>query len=156
MLNKIQIIGRLGNDPEKKDVNGKTVANFSVATSEKYKDNQGNQVETTEWFRCQAWDKLGDICAQYLTKGSLVYVEGKLKTRKWQDKDGVDKYSTDLIVKEMKMLSSKTDNQNEAQGYQKDPAQSQQVSQRHRDELPNFATGDNLPPRFDADQSLPF
>ena len=108
MLNKIQIIGRLGQDPETRSTqNNTTVTNLSVATSERYKNKQGEQVETTEWHRVTAWDRLGEICRDYLKKGSLVYIEGKVQTRDYEDKDGVKRYVTEVIAREMKMLDSK-------------------------------------------------
>ena len=108
MLNKIQIIGRLGQDPEARSTqNNTTVTNLSVATSERYKNKQGEQVENTEWHRVTAWDRLGEICRDYLKKGSLVYIEGKVQTRDYEDKDGVKRYVTEIIAREMKMLDSK-------------------------------------------------
>lgn len=108
MLNKIQIIGRLGQDPETRSTqNNTTVTNLSVATSERYKNKQGEQVENTEWHRVTAWDRLGEICRDYLKKGSLVYIEGKVQTRDYEDKDGVKRYVTEIIAREMKMLDSK-------------------------------------------------
>ena len=108
MLNKIQIIGRLGQDPETRSTqNNTTVTNLSVATSERYKNKQGEQVETTEWHRVTAWDRLGEICRDYLKRGSLVYIEGKVQTRDYEDKDGVKRYVTEIIAREMKMLDSK-------------------------------------------------
>jgi len=108
MLNKIQIIGRLGQAPETRSTqNNTTVTNLSVATSERYKNKQGEQVENTEWHRVTAWDRLGEICRDYLKKGSLVYIGGKVQTRVYEDKDGVKRYVTEIIAREMKMLDSK-------------------------------------------------
>lgn len=109
MLNKVQFIGHLGRDP---DVNylpsGAAVCNFSVAASEKWKDkNSGEQMERTEWLRCTAFERLAEVCGEYLKKGSLVYVEGSLQTRKWQDKDGVDRFTTECRVGSMKMLGGR-------------------------------------------------
>ncbi len=106
-VNKVIIIGNLGNDPEVATTSGgKSIANFSIATSEKWKGKDGQPVEKTEWHRCVAFDKLADICSQYLKKGSKVFVEGKLQTDKYQ-KDGVDMYSTKIIVGSMQMLDSR-------------------------------------------------
>jgi len=106
MVNKCIFIGRLGSDPDTRSTqNGKTVTNLNLAVTEKWKDN-----EHTEWVRCIAWGKLAEICGQYLFKGSLVYVSGRLQTKKWDDKDGVTRYSTEIILHEMKMLSSKQEN----------------------------------------------
>ena len=108
MLNKIQIIGRLGQDPETRSTqNNTTVTNLSVATSERYKNKNGEQVENTEWHRVVAWDRLGEVCRDYLEKGSLVYIEGRVQTRDYEDKDGVKRYVTGIIAREMKMLDSK-------------------------------------------------
>ena len=110
-VNKVFLIGNLGRDPESKYMpNGKAVANFSVATSEQWKDkNTGEKKEETEWNRITCYDKLAEIVGQYLRKGSKVYIEGKLKTRKWTDKDGIERYTTEIICNEMKMLDGKKD-----------------------------------------------
>lgn len=103
-VNKVIIIGNLGNDPEvATSSGGKSIANFSIATSEKWKGRDGIYIEKTEWHRCVAFDKLADICSQYLKKGSKVYVEGKLQTDRYQ-KEGIDVYSTKIIVGSMQML----------------------------------------------------
>lgn len=116
MINKVIFGGRLGRDVEMRYLpSGDAVANFSIASSEKWRDKQsGDMKEETEWLRCNAFGKLAEICGQYLKKGSLVYVEGKLKTRKWTDKDGVEKQSTECKVEVMKMLGGKDDNQQAA------------------------------------------
>ncbi len=107
MLNKAMIIGNLGSAPEIRHTNdGTMVATFSVATSERWKGKDGTNQEHTEWHRVVAWGKLASICGEYLSKGSKIYIEGKLKTRKWQDSDGNDRYSTEIIAREMKMLDS--------------------------------------------------
>jgi single-strand DNA-binding protein len=105
-INKVILVGNLGKDPEQRFMpNGKAVANFSIATSEAWKDKQtGDQKEKTEWHNIVMFDRLAEIAAEYLTKGSSVYVEGKLQTRKWQDKDGKDRYTTEIVAHEMQML----------------------------------------------------
>ncbi len=105
-INKVILVGNLGNDPEMKAMpNGNAVCNFSIATSESWKDkNTGQPQERTEWHRISSFGKLAEICGQYLKKGSKVYVEGKLKTHKWQDQSGQDKYSTEVEINEMQML----------------------------------------------------
>ena len=112
-VNKFLGIGNLGQDPEIKNMpNGKAVANFSIAVSEQWKDKAtGQKQEKTEWIRCVAFDRLAEIIGQYVTKGSKLYVEGKLQTRKWQAQDGSDRYSTEVVVSEMQMLSGKQDGQ---------------------------------------------
>ena len=95
-INKVILVGNLGADPELRYTgSGTAVCNFNVATNESYKDREGNLVEKTEWHRVVAWDRPAEICAEYLKKGSQVYIEGKLRTRKWQDKEGRDRYTTE-------------------------------------------------------------
>jgi len=108
MLNKVQIIGRVGKDPEVRySTNGDAIANFTVATSERYKDKQtGEAVEKTEWHNVSAFRRLGEIVGEYVRKGSLIYIEGKIQTSKYE-KDGVTHYATSIVASEMKMLGSK-------------------------------------------------
>ena len=108
-LNKVQIIGHLGADPETRYMpNGKAVTNIRVATSETWKDRDtGDKKEKTEWHSIVFFDKLAEIAGEYLRKGSQVYVEGKLQTRKWQDKEGKDRYTTEIIAQQMQMLGGK-------------------------------------------------
>jgi len=105
-VNKAMIIGNLGNDPEMNNLpSGDAVANLSIATSESWKDkNTGEKVEKTEWHRVVAFGRLAEIMGQYLNKGSKVFIEGSLQTRKWQDKNGNDRYTTEIKAKEMQML----------------------------------------------------
>ncbi|OOR89636.1 hypothetical protein B0181_06620 [Moraxella caviae] len=112
-VNKVIIVGRLGNDPEVRQFqNGGGVTNISVATSERWTDkNTGERKEQTEWHRISLFNRLGEIAAQYLRKGSMVYVEGSLQTRKYTDQQGVERYSTEIRASEMRMLSSNNDNQ---------------------------------------------
>ena len=126
--NHCSFIGRLGRDPETRYTqSGDAVCNFSVAVDESYKGKDGQKVDKTEWVNCVAWRKLGEICGQYLTKGSLVAVSGKMQTRKWQDKDGNDRYTTEILLDEMRMLGSKGENSqstsNNDQGYYSPPAE---------------------------------
>ena len=105
MLNQVQVIGRLGKDPETRySASGDAVCSFSVAASESYKDKSGQKQEKTEWFRCVTYQKLAEICGQYLTKGQLVYISGSLQTRQYKDKQGVEKSITEVKVRDMKML----------------------------------------------------
>jgi len=106
VLNKVMLIGNLGKEPEIRSTqSGTAVATFNVATTERWKDKEGQMQETTEWHRVVAWQRLAEICGEYLHKGSNVYIEGKLQTRKWQDQNGNDKYTTEIVASEMKMLS---------------------------------------------------
>jgi len=105
MLNKATLIGNLGADPETRYTqDGTCVCNLRLATTEKFKNRNGEQQEKTEWHRVVLWGRLGEIANQYLTKGARVYIEGKIETRKWTNKDGQDQYSTDIRATEMKML----------------------------------------------------
>ena len=106
MVNKWIGIGNLGADPEVRYTqSGSPVCSFKIACSEKYKDASGNMQESTEWVPVVAWKRLAEICGEYLAKGSRVYIEGKLQTRKWQDKDGSTRYTTEIVARDMKMLS---------------------------------------------------
>lgn len=128
-LNKVQIIGNLGNDPEMRYMpNGNAVANFTVATSESWKDQQGQQQEHTEWHRIVIYRKLAEIAGEYLKKGSQVYLEGKLQTRKWQDQTGQDRFTTEIIADEMQMLGARQQGGNQGQ----QPNQSQGASQQRK------------------------
>ena len=107
-VNKVILVGNLGKDPEVRYLpSGDPVANVTIATSSKYKSKTGEMVEETEWHRVTFFGKLAEIVGQYLKKGRSVYVEGRIKTRKYTDKDGVEKYATDIIANEMQMLGSR-------------------------------------------------
>ena len=106
-VNKVILVGNLGKDPEVRHLdNGRAVANFSVATSETYKNRQGERVTTTEWHNVVLWTPLAEIAEKYLKKGSQVYIEGKLTTRSWDDQEGNKRYTTEVVGREMKMLGS--------------------------------------------------
>ena len=108
-LNYCSFIGRLGKDPEMKAMpSGESVTNFSIAVGESWKDKSGQKVERTEWINCVAFKGLADVCGNYLQKGSRVFVSGKMRTRKWE-KDGVTKYTTEIVVGELNMLDSRSD-----------------------------------------------
>ena len=109
-VNKVIIVGNLGKDPETRFMpDGKAVCNFSVATTDKWTDKATNEKkEATEWHRVSSFGRLAEICGEYLKKGSQVYVEGKLRTRKWQDKEGQDRYTTEIIADAMQMLGSRS------------------------------------------------
>lgn len=106
MINKAILIGNLGADPEiRYTQSGTPVATFNIATTRRWKDKEGQQQEETEWHRIVAWTRLAEICGEYLNKGSRVYIEGRLQTRKWQDQNGNDRYTTEIVAQEMKMLT---------------------------------------------------
>ena len=107
-LNKVMLIGRLGKDPEVRYTqSGNPVATFSVATSERWKDNGGNPQEKTSWHNIVMWNKLAEVAKRFLSKGALVYLEGKLATRKWQDQSGANRYTTEVVCTKMVMLGGK-------------------------------------------------
>ena len=108
-INKVILIGNLGDDPKVSYMpSGGAVANITVATSESWKDKQtGEQKEKTEWHRVVAFNRLGEICGEYLKKGSKVYIEGRIQTRKWQGNDGQDRYTTEIVANDMQMLDSR-------------------------------------------------
>ena len=134
-VNKVILVGNLGNDPEVRYMpNGNAVANLSLATSESWKDQQGQVQERTEWHRLTMYRRLAEIAGEYLKKGSQIYVEGKLQTRKWQDQQGQDKYTTEIIVDQMQMHGGRGGEggggnggyqrpQNNQGGYNQAPAQ---------------------------------
>ncbi len=125
-INKVIIVGNLGQDPEVRFMpNGGAVANFTVATSETWKDKQsGEQKEKTEWHRIVMYQRLAEIAGEYIKKGSKVYLEGRLQTRKWQNQQGVDQYTTEIVVNDMQMLDSRGAGQQQQGGFQQQaPAQ---------------------------------
>ena len=151
-VNKAILIGNLGQDPEVKYMpNGKAVANITVATSESWKDkNTGEQVDKTEWHRVVFFQRLAEIVGEYLKKGSKVYIEGKLQTRKWQDKNGADHWTTEVVASEMQMLDSRgggSSDFNQSQG-----APSQSAPQSGQQSAPSQAA----PMNNDFDDDIPF
>lgn len=116
-LNKVMIIGNLGKDPEMRfTANGSSVATFSVAVSRQIPSGEGERREETEWFSVVAWNKLAELCNQYLQKGRKVYVEGRLQTRSWDAQDGTKKYRTEVIAQEVQFLDSQRDGVGAAAG----------------------------------------
>lgn len=104
-MNKALLIGRVGKDPETKTLDsGQMICRFTLATNEHYKDRSGEKVQKTEWHRIVAWGKAAEICGNYLVKGELVYIEGKIQTRSWEDKEGVKHSTTEIIVSSLEML----------------------------------------------------
>lgn len=129
-LNKVILIGRLGRDPEVRYMpNGEAVCNFSVATSETWNDRNGQRVERTEWHNITMYRKLAEIAGQYLKKGGLVYLEGKIQSRKYQGKDGIERTAYDIVANEMKMLGGRNENSGGAP-YEEGYGQSQEAYQR--------------------------
>ena len=178
-LNKVILIGRLGRDPEVRYMpNGEAVCNFSVATSETWNDRNGQRVERTEWHNITMYRKLAEIAGQYLKKGSQVYLEGRIQSRKYQGKDGIERTAYDIIASEMKMLGSRNENSggvpyDEAygqhqEGYQRPAPQRQQASptassypQETHEETPAAPRRQPAPaahaiPVEDIDDDIPF
>lgn len=166
-INKVIIVGNLGQDPEARTfANGDSVTNISVATSESWRDKQTGQMqERTEWHRIALIDrgnyKLGQIAAQYLRKGSKVYIEGALRTRKWQDQQGNDRYTTEIVASELQMLDSRSDQQ--AGGFQpnnnfQQPSGFQQAPQQQQpSQAPAPQQSAPAPSGFDDfDEDIPF
>lgn len=117
MLNKVMIIGRLGQDPELKyTASGMPMTNLNVATDESYTDKEGNKVEKTEWHRVIVFQRAAENCANYLGKGSLVYIEGNLQTRKWTDQQGQDRYTTEIRAQRVQFLDRKGEGRGESRG----------------------------------------
>src|SRR6266571_8776226 len=122
-VNKVILIGRLGRDPELKFTpSGAPVAKFSLATDESFKDRSGEQQKRTEWHNIVAWNRLAEICGQYLTKGKQVYVEGSIRSRQWEDQSGNKRTSYEIVAREMKMLGSRADTERAAAAYAEQPA----------------------------------
>lgn len=141
-VNKVILVGHLGKDPEVRHLEGgTTVVNFTLATSETY-TRDGRKVEQTEWHNVVMWRGLADIAAKFLQKGKLVYIEGKLRTRSFDDRDGNKKYVTEVVADNFTMLGRKSDNEN---GY---PASSVQTPPKPDESISNFSN--------DADDDLPF
>ena len=149
MLNKVQIIGHLGRDVELRySQNGSPVASLNIATDESYTDRDGNKVERTEWHRVTVYNKSAENCANYLHKGSLVYVEGSLQTRKWQDQNGQDRYTTEIKAQRVQFLDRVA-----GDGQQG----GQQGGQRQqREQKPQGRQGGQAQPYEDSMDSVPF
>ena len=168
-LNKVILIGRLGRDPEVRYMpNGEAVCNFSVATSETWNDRNGQRVERTEWHNITMYRRLAEIAGQYLKKGSQVYLEGRIQSRKYQGKDGIERTAYDIIANEMKMLGGRNDNSGGAPyddggysqgGYQQAPQQQYQAAPQNQE--PPTAPRRQAPtapaaPVADNDDDIPF
>ncbi len=136
-VNKVILVGRLGKDPEVRfTAGGLGICSFSLATDRKYTNKQGEKVEETEWHRCVTFGKLSEICGQYLHKGSLIYAEGRLQTRDWQDKDGNKRWTTEILVEQMKMLGSKGE---------RPASQSASSGDDPFDRVPDMPSDDDIP-----------
>ncbi len=117
MINKVILVGRLGSDPEVRFTpDGLQISSFRMATDEVRKDKSGERVKKTEWHRIVTFGKLAEICGNYLTKGKLVYIEGSIRTTAWEDKEGVKRYTTEIIANDMKMLDARGQQRDQAPG----------------------------------------
>jgi len=165
-VNKVILVGNLGQDPEiKYTQSGACVVRISVATSESWKDKDGNQQERTEWHRCKAFGRLAEIMGEYLKKGRQVYIEGSLRTEKYTDKNGVEKFSTDVVVDEMQMLGGNPGGDRDERPQQQAPQRQQrppaQQPQRGGGDYGQRSGGQQRqdPPRNDdpfPDDDIPF
>lgn len=159
-INKVILVGNLGNDPEVRYANnGNAIANISIATSESWKDrNTGEQQEKTEWHRVVMFNRLGEIAGEYLKKGSQVYIEGKLQTRKWQDNSGQDRYTTEIVANEMQMLGGRGGSDaGSGGGYQPQQPAQQPMGQSQQSSAQSNAPQSNAPqPSNDFDDDIPF
>ncbi|GFO67497.1 single-stranded DNA-binding protein [Geomonas limicola] len=145
-LNKVMLIGNLGKDPEVRYTAGGTaVASFSLATSERMKNKNGEWEEKTEWHNITLWSRLAEIAGEYLSKGKTVYIEGRLQTRKWQDKDGKDRYTTEIVGEKMQMLSGRGEGGAPAGGGRPQRPASNQYDQGSSYEEPVFNPDDEIP-----------
>ncbi len=162
-VNKVIIIGNLGQDPELRYTgSGTAVCNMRLATNESYKDSNGELVEKTEWHSIVAWARLAEICGEYLKKGSQVYFEGSLQTRQWEDKDGQTRYTTEIKAREMMMLDSKGgsggggsyDESGSFDQSRSSGGQQRSQQQRPQQRQPQPQTSGNDP--FGPDDDLPF
>jgi single-strand DNA-binding protein len=153
-VNKVILIGRLGKDPELKYTpSGAPVAKFSLATDENFKDRTGEQQRRTEWHNIVAWNKLAEICGEYLTKGKQVYIEGSIRSRQWQDQSGNKRTSYEIIANQMQMLGSKGDTEQAAAASANRPA-----PERYAPSAPTPPPAEPvLPPESDiSDEDIPF
>jgi len=156
-VNKVILIGFLGQDPEIRYLtSGPAVANLSLATSESWRDKQsGEEKEKTEWHRVVIFGKLAEIAGEYLRKGSQVYIEGQLQTRKWQDNAGVERYSTEIVVKQQGTMQMIGNRPSGSPASNNQPAEGQGTNQFSGSQQPRSAPQNNEPP-MDFDDDIPF
>ncbi|ENS7165376.1 single-stranded DNA-binding protein [Neisseria gonorrhoeae] len=158
-LNKVILIGRLGRDPEVRYMpNGEAVCNFSVATSETWNDRNGQRVERTEWHNITMYRKLAEIAGQYLKKGGLVYLEGRIQSRKYQGKDGIERTAYDIVANEMKMLGGRNENSGGApydEGYDQNQEAYQRPAQQSRQPAPDAPSHPQEAPAAPRRQPVP-
>ena len=156
-VNKVILVGNIGAEPDTHHFNdGGSVTNITIATSESWKDkNSGEKRERTEWHRVVFYRRLAEVAAEYLRKGSQVYIEGSLQTRKWQDKDGVDRYTTEIVARSMQMLGSRQQGQ-ERSGQSRPSANAGTSSQQPQSASSGRANGPANSPPVEFDDDIPF
>jgi single-strand DNA-binding protein len=151
-LNKVMLIGRLGRDPEiKYTPSGAPVAKFSLATDEVFKDRAGEQQRRTEWHNIVAWNKLAEICGEYLTKGKQVYIEGSIRSRQWEDQSGNKRTAYEIVAREMKMLGSRTDAERDSMAAATAPTTMSSASINEREPSAEAPSSPEI-----TDEDLPF
>jgi len=155
-INKVILIGNLGKDPEMRYMpNGNAVANLTLATTESWKDKQtGERKDKTEWHRLTVFNRLGEMCGEYLKKGAKIYVEGKLQTRKWQGQDGQDRYTTEIVVDEIQMMDARNPAQGQGQ-FQANTAQQNTPAQQSWGNAPQAPAQQAAPQMAPAYQQAP-
>jgi len=156
-VNKVILVGNIGQDPDTKfTASGAAITNVSLATSETWKDKQtGQPQERTEWHRVVFFNRLAEIAGEYLRKGSKVYIEGALRTRKWQDQQGQDRYTTEIVAGEMQMLDSRSD-QGQSGGYSPQPSQGGYASSNNAPAQSKPAAAPPPPSMDSFDDDIPF
>lgn len=157
-VNKVMLIGNLGQDPELRYTgSGTAVCNMRLATNESYTDRDGNEVQKTEWHRIVAWGRLGEICNEYLEKGSQVYFEGSLQTNSWEDSDGNTRYTTEVKAQEMMFLDSNRRGGPDADSFEGDGGhQDEDFDQRRQQPSGNGPQSGSEEETFEPDDELPF
>ncbi len=156
-VNKVILIGNSGADPELRYTPGGTaVSNFSIATNESWTDSSGEKQERTEWHRIVVWGRLAEICNQYLRKGSKVYIEGKLQTRSWEGQDGVKRYTTEVVARDMQLLDSRGDMGGMDGSYGGGAPQGGGQAKPQSNASASDDTSATEPPPYAADDDLPF
>jgi single-strand DNA-binding protein len=154
-VNKVILIGRLGKDPELKYTpSGVAYAKFSIATDEVFKDRAGEQQKRTEWHNIVAWNKLAEICGEYLTKGKQVYIEGSIQSRQWEDQSGNKRTSYEIVARQMTMLGSKSDSERSSMGNTKTAVAT--ASAGSPDDNPPAAEPPSPPTSEITDEDIPF
>jgi single-strand DNA-binding protein len=158
-VNKVILVGNLGKDPELRYTpSGTAVATFSLATTERYKDRDGNRQEKTEWHNIVAWRQLAEICGKFLHKGKQVYIEGKIQTRSYDDRDGNKRYITEIVVDQMQMLGSRDDSQQGGGGssHSREPQQGYGGKESQQERSAGSQGSAYEEPAFNPDDEIPF